>query len=207
MAYQEQGRLTRFWAWWWPSILLWLPTSTRRLLDRPPCYQFLLWNCRRVEDKAKPGDGTAGAGIVLPSDMALVRPLRLSITAIPRLQDIAAFEVDRQTPFSTANAYYVAAPLGATSSGTSFEAILAVVPKHMLEAAVDAARASTARLMGVDVMGADGRLLGVNLLPARDRFRSPEKMAAVERRAGSDQPDFDVRHSFQRDAGTQARPG
>lgn len=52
MTYQEQGRLERFWAWWWPSILLWLPTRTRHLLQRPPSYQFLLWNGRQVEDNA-----------------------------------------------------------------------------------------------------------------------------------------------------------
>lgn len=176
MTYEEQGRLERFWAWWWPSILSWLPANVRHQLHRPPAYEFLRWNGSDFGDRLTSGDNAIGSVIALPAHLALVRPIRLPITAIPRLQDIAAFEVDRQTPFSIANAYYVAAPLGSTPrSGTSFEAILVVVPKPMLEAAVDAARTSPARLFGVDVLDTDGRPLGVNLLPVRERFRSPEK--------------------------------
>jgi general secretion pathway protein L len=170
------SRLQRFWGWWWPSILSWLPSDARSQFHRPPMYQFLNWNGHELESSGHPEEQAVGSIIVLPARMALVRSLWLPLAAIRRLHDIAAFEVDRQTPFSAANAHFAAAPSNPIRrKGDLFEAQLAVVPNHIVESALEIARTSVPRLMGIDVAGVDGRPLGVNLLPVRERYQSPTK--------------------------------
>lgn len=116
--------------------------------------------------------------LVLPASAGLRRRLTLPAAAADRLRDVLGFEIDRQTPFSAEDVHHDARLVGRRGDG-QVEAELVVVPRAALEAALAAlGEPLTATLAGVDIAGADGLPLGVNLLPgARRRGRRDPRAA------------------------------
>ncbi|TXH71568.1 MAG: general secretion pathway protein GspL [Lysobacteraceae bacterium] len=117
---------------------------------------------------------------LLPAASGLRRQLSLPAAAADRLRDVLAFEIDRQTPFTTDDVYYDARLLGHRGDG-QIDAELVVVPRAALESALaELSPALRATLAGVDMSGerplggfadqtADSTALGVNLLPDAQR--------------------------------------
>lgn len=189
-----------FWRWWQQALLSWLPArwqwqlglSQSRLLLQPVAGQLRLL---RQHDESidavadlpwpvRPEDlhrllPTALDALprhwLLPEDAALRRPLRLPAAAAARLQDVARFEIDRQTPFQAEQVYFDVRLLHRRDDD-QIDAELLVVPRRLVDGANGVAAEWSSALAGIDVANASGVPLGVNLLPPSQRLRHRDPM-------------------------------
>ncbi|KFN51324.1 PilN domain-containing protein [Arenimonas composti] len=107
--------------------------------------------------------------LLLPASTVLRRVLSLPAAAEPRLREVLGFEIDRQTPFAADQVCFEGRVLGRDAGGQHLQVELLVLPKNSLDAALKAIGPLAAGIAGVDAVAADGRRLGVNLLPAGRR--------------------------------------
>jgi general secretion pathway protein L len=107
--------------------------------------------------------------LLLPASAGLRRRLTLPAAAADRLRDVVAFEIDRQTPFATADVHYDARVIA--RRGDQLDVELVVVPRAAFDKALSALGPLAATLAGVDVIDGEGRALGINLLTAGQRRR------------------------------------
>lgn len=157
-----------FLSWWGRSLAQLLPRRLRDALELEPGRILL-----------QPGYGEAALPVqdhklprwlLLPAEAALVRTLRLPAAAAGRLREVVGFEIERQTPFAASAVVYDARVLGPVGDGQA-EVALVVVPRARLQPVLDALGPLAGTLAGVDVAGAGGQPLGVNLLPVEQRHR------------------------------------
>jgi general secretion pathway protein L len=113
--------------------------------------------------------GAAARWMVLDEQQVLRRHLSLPIAAEPRLREVMAFEIDRQTPFPPSQVSFEARVLGRDLAGKTLRAELIVLPNAVLEKGLTALGPLATGLAGVDIVDSAGRPLGVNLLPAARR--------------------------------------
>jgi general secretion pathway protein L len=113
--------------------------------------------------------------LLLPASGVLRRVLSLPAAAEPRLREVLAFELDRQTPFSADQVSFEGRVLGRDLAAQQLRVELLVLPRARLDAELSAVGPVARGLAGVDVVEADGRRLGLNLLPdaARAQRRDP----------------------------------
>lgn len=109
--------------------------------------------------------------LLLPVSQVLRRSLVLPAAAEPRLREVLAFELDRQTPFSADQVSYQGRLLSRDAAAQQLGVELLVLPRSRLDAELLALGTLGADLAGVDVVDADGRRLEVNLLPESRRER------------------------------------
>lgn len=114
--------------------------------------------------------------LLLPASVALRRELVLPAAAAERLRDVVGFEIDRQTPFTADAVAYDVRVLHRRAA--QIDAELVAVPRQAMEAQLGRLGALGGTLGGVDVAGADGVPLGINLLPADRRHRRPDPWRA-----------------------------
>lgn len=138
------------------------------------------WN---DETKAEPADPLAPLlpprvaelprWLLLPPAASLRRRLALPAAAADRLRDVVGFEIDRQTPFTADAVAFDARVLARRDGDGQIDAELVAVPRQSLDPQLQAIGPLAATLAGIEVAGADGVPLGVNLLPpAQRRTRS-----------------------------------
>lgn len=120
-------------------------------------------------------EGGAPRWLLLPASLVLRRQLVLPVAAEARLREVLAFELDRQTPFSADQVSYQGQVTGRDAGGQNLLVDLLVLPRERLDAELLALGPLAAGIAGVDVAEADGRRLGVNLLPdaRREQHRDP----------------------------------
>jgi general secretion pathway protein L len=129
--------------------------------------------------------GAAQRWLLLDNGQVLRRVLTLPLAAEPRLREVLAHEVDRQTPFATDQVCFEARVLDRDVAARQLRAELVVLPRVRLEAALERLGPLAEGLAGVDVRDVDGRALGLNLLPpsmrhvAVDRARQLNLMLAA----------------------------
>lgn len=113
--------------------------------------------------------------LLLPASQVLRRTLSLPAAAEPRLREVLAFELDRQTPFSADQVSYQGRVLSRDAASQQLQVELLVLPRARLEAGLQALGPLAQGLAGVDAVEADGRRLGLNLLPdtRRGQRRDP----------------------------------
>ena len=123
----------------------------------------------RLEDAAVP------VWLLLPVAQILRRTLTLPLAAERRLRDVLAFELDRQTPFSADQVSHQGRVLSRDLATQQMQVELLVLPRARLEAELQALGPFAQGLAGVDAIEADGRRLGLNLLPdtQREQRRDP----------------------------------
>lgn len=109
--------------------------------------------------------------LVLPAASALRRRLALPAAAADRLRDVVGFEIDRQTPFSADAVAFDARILGRREGGGQLDVELVAVPRSALDPSLARLGPLAGTLAGIDVAGADGVPLLVNLLAPADRRR------------------------------------
>lgn len=109
--------------------------------------------------------------LMLPSGVVLRRDLLLPSAAHNNLLQVAAFEMDRQTPFSVSQVYYDARRLALPAAAGRFHAELVVVTRGVLDPLLERLHALDIVIDAVDVAVGTDRL-GVNLLPPE---RSPHR--------------------------------
>ncbi len=189
-----------FLAWWKQSLVSWLPlrwrsflglARERLLLSRYADQWQLQWQHPDgvlpvaevpVATDMEALDRILGKRLVelprwlmLPPDCVLRRRMLLPAAAAERLRDVVGFEIDRQTPFSAASVRYDAQVLGRRDDG-QLDVELVAVPGARFDQAVAELGDLASSLVGVDAMDAQGRPLGVNLLPVALRRRRVDPM-------------------------------
>lgn len=197
---QTAGRgLRGFLAWWGANLVAWLPARWRQAVRAGDDSLVLQvggdeLQLRRQQDgelhdvavmpvPPARGDGLDPlAGVLtgvaselprcllLPAAAGLRRPMLLPAAAAERLHEVLGFEIDRQTPFARADVLYAGRVLGVRDDG-QLQAELVVVPQARFDQSVARLGALAGWLSAVDLADADGRPLGVNLLPVAQRFR------------------------------------
>ncbi|GAB3753790.1 PilN domain-containing protein [Lysobacter olei] len=110
--------------------------------------------------------------LLLPPSVALRRELVLPAAAAERLRDVVGFEIDRQTPFTADAVVFDARVLRRRDA--QLDAELVAVPRQAMEAHLARLGPMADTLAGVDVAGADGVPVGINLLPVERRYRRPD---------------------------------
>lgn len=197
------ARLHAFLGWWTQALASWLPERIRELLGISPRRLSLrragqdleLALLRGDEPRqvavlslvdvqvpvADPLDGILARRIadvprwlLLPEGTALRRRMTLPLAAADRLNEVLAFEIDRQTPFAANEVRHDARVVARRGDG-QVDVELVVVPNALLDRELATLGPLAATLSGVDVADADGTPLGVNLLAsaARDRREDP----------------------------------
>ena len=81
-----------------------------------------------------------------------------------RLRDVLGFEIERQTPFAPADVLYDGRLLQVRDDG-QLQVELVVLPRAQFEATCARLGGAAQGLAGVDLVAANGQLLGVNVLP------------------------------------------
>ena len=102
--------------------------------------------------------------LLLPPAAVLRRTLALPVAARDNLQQVMAFEMDRQTPFSVSQVYYAARELATPAVAGRCTAELVAVTRDMLDPMLARLRALGISIDAVDLAVGNDRL-GVNLLP------------------------------------------
>lgn len=129
---------------------------------------------QRLDAHLRPRSRHLQRWLLLPAGTALRRRLRLPAAAGERLREVAGFEVERQTPFTSDAVLFDARALGPAIDG-QLDVELVVVPRNQLQPRLETLGAIAGTLAGIDVAGPGGLPLGVNLLapPQRHRVRDP----------------------------------
>lgn len=109
--------------------------------------------------------------LLLPAGSSLRRRLTLPAAAADRLRDVIGFEIDRQTPFSADAVAFDARVLGRRESDGQLDVELVAVPRTAIDPQLAALGPLAGTLSGIDVAGADGAPLAVNLLAPDRRHR------------------------------------
>lgn len=180
-------------AWWGQALAAWLParwrvllglTHDRLLFQRQGDELLMAWQegAQRHELARLPGTVTSedlrallGNRLadlprwwLVPAPLALRRRLLLPAAAAERLHDVVRYELDRQTPFTAAEACFDAHVLARREDG-QLDAELVAVPRPAFDAGLAELGALATQMSGADVAGAGGLPLGVNLLPESAR--------------------------------------
>ncbi|MFC5741421.1 PilN domain-containing protein [Dyella tabacisoli] len=184
--------LPRFFAWWGEELAALLPTRWRSLFGGGALWHLLErdgdhWRLRRADhseplaswsdslDPAEQQTALADAlrgvdhedlrlALCLPASVVLRRTVMLPLAARDSLQQVGAFEMDRQTPFRAEQVRYDLHELNAPASAGRFAAELVVVPRTTLDPLLERLSVLGIGVDAVDMAVGHGRL-GVNLLP------------------------------------------
>ena len=189
--------LRGFLAWWRAGLAAWLPSGGRQVLAASSDRLLLQAHADGLQLRRQGGNGLQDIAhlpvppargdridplaavltrraaelprwLLLPAASGLRRSLLLPTAARERLREVLGFEIERQTPFAAADVYYDGRVLGVRDDG-QLQAELVVVPRARADAALVQAGALSGWLAGIDLAEADGRPLGVNLLPVTQR--------------------------------------
>lgn len=192
--FQFAGRGIRgFLAWWGAGLASWLPPRWRHLLAASADRLLLQvegdgirlrrQTASELQDLATiPAPTAHGVDadplasllvesaaelprwLLLPAADGLRRVLQLPGAARERLREVLGFEIERQTPFAAGDVLYDGRVLHVRDDG-QLQVELVVVPRTRFEAANNALAELSTWLAGVDLADAEGRPLGINLLP------------------------------------------
>ncbi len=195
---QSAGRGIRgFLAWWGAGLASWLPSRWRQLLAASADRLLLqiegdgirlrrqmagelqdlatlpVLPSRGMEDDPLATVLSAHAAdlprwLLLPAASGLRRTLQLPGAARERLREVLGFEIERQTPFAASDVLYDGRVLHVRDDG-QLQVELVVVPRKGFDDANAVLAGLSSWLAGVDLADADGRPLGINLLPVPQR--------------------------------------
>ena len=110
--------------------------------------------------------------LLLPTATVLRRTLALPLAARDNLQQVMAFEIDRQTPFNVAQVYYAVRELPPPAAAGRVNAELVAVTRGTLDPLLELLTALKIPIDAVDLAVGNDRL-GVNLLPLE---RTPRRV-------------------------------
>lgn len=105
----------------------------------------------------------------LPAPRLLSRRLTLPLAAEDNLRQVLSFELDRQTPFKADQVYFDQRVVSRDPAARQIQVDLSLTTRAPLDADLDRLAAAGVALDAVDGRGADGALLGMNLLPSERR--------------------------------------
>lgn len=109
--------------------------------------------------------------LALDQAHVLRKELTLPAATESNLQQVLAFEMDRQTPFRAADVYYTWKIAGSDNEPGQICVELFVVPRKPMDQSLEMLVARGLAASGIDVLDG-GRALGINLLPPERRLRA-----------------------------------
>ncbi|QNP41383.1 PilN domain-containing protein [Lysobacter solisilvae (ex Woo and Kim 2020)] len=195
-----------FLAWWANALASWLPPRARQLLGMDRGRLLLQVEGDALRLRLQRGDEIRDLGnlpvlkdfdagsdplaplleqrladlprwLLLPAGSSLRRRLALPAAAAERLRDVVGFEIERQTPFAADAVAYDARVLVRREGEGPIDAELVAVPRAALDPQLAALGPVAPLLAGIDVAGADGVPLQVNLLPPAQRQNARDPWA------------------------------
>jgi len=196
--------MPRFFQWWGGELVALLPARWRQAFSGGALWYLLErqgddWQLRRAgqdlvlarwSDVLDPAaqqvalhDALRGVdpedlriALCLPATIMLRRGLTLPLAARDNLQQIGAFEMDRQTPFRADQVRYDVRATDTPAPAGRFAAELVAVPRQVLDPQLDRLRMLGIGVDAVDMVLGNDRL-GVNLLPPEQapRRRHPRQ--------------------------------
>ncbi len=186
------GRIGAFLQWWRDELLALIPGKLRALFrdhanlhfaalrgDRIAVYRSANGGFEHLADIAvnasapdpdlldKLGGNGASVVVVLPNDRLLRHGMTLPMAAEEDLREAARYEMERRTPFTSADAYYDVVVRNRDTAAGQIEAVLYVAPRPMVDDAVR--RLKSAGMHPVQAGVADGNDRpdpDINFLPA-----------------------------------------
>lgn len=173
------SRAQQLWQAWLNELQALLPASVRARLLPQVRERLIDWPLPVPIDERH----DERVVLVLPASMMLVQTLLLPTAAVRDLHNVIGFELDKYTPYPRDQMQYVARVIG--KEGALAQVLLVAVLRERLQPALDACKAQGLALHAVDGRDAQGRRLGVDLLPAgqqpprRGRARLPRYLALV----------------------------
>jgi len=129
-------------------------------------------------------DDTAGnvpRWLLLDVGQCLRPVLTVPASAEPRLREVMAHEIDRQTPFALDQVSFEPRVVSRDALTRQLRVELVVLPKMRLDAALARLGPMAVGLAGVDMVNVDGSRLGVNLLPLVGRAARPDRARSLNR--------------------------
>lgn len=203
-----QTPLPQFWQWWSGELLSFLPPRWREALaveqaclllsavddgfkleldrvgQRGPLLQlqsaerdeWVRQLQRGVDDNLR----TLPLVLGLPVHRVLRRSLALPAAALENLDTVLGFELDRQTPFKPEQVYFASRVLKHEAGAKQVQVELLVVPRPVLDEAIEALGPLGGELSAVDVLDAQGRRLAINLLPVERRARQVRTQPLIQ---------------------------
>jgi general secretion pathway protein L len=191
--------LPAFLAWWGGELRALLPASMQRALAGGADWHLLerrdgIWHLRRAGESAalaqwSDADDPAmqqqalrqalaavdpqdlRLALCLPAPAGLRRTLALPLAARDNLAQVVGFEIDRQTPFRPEQVAVDVRELNQPAGEGRFAAELIVLPRAALDPLLERLAALRIRVDAVDLLTADGRRVGANLLAPAQRPR------------------------------------
>jgi general secretion pathway protein L len=119
--------------------------------------------------------------LLLDAGQTLRPVLSVPASAEPRLREMMAHEIDRQTPFAPDQVRFEPRVLSRDPATRQLRVELVVLPTARLDAALLQLGPMAAGLAGVDAVDAAGRRLGVNLLPLPGRAAGGDRARRLNR--------------------------
>jgi len=189
-----------------------LPASTRRQLGASRRRLLLQANGNELQLRALVDEQTTLVGMVPLDDAQLLEELRARLDAgasgvprwllldasqvlrpvlavpagaEPRLREMMAHEIDRQTPFALEQVSFEPRVVARDIATRQLRVELVVLPLVRLQALLERLGPLAAGLAGIDVIAPDGGALGVNLLPAASRVQRSHRARALHLALGA----------------------
>lgn len=191
--------ISAFWSWWSAELIALLPRKLRSSLQPGDTRLFLEIDGTDVVaghgsanagspilryplaagslapvqavDNAKILDNIRETILLLPHDKVLIKPLSLPLATEENLREVLAFEMDRQTPFTTDQVYYDYAVTARRPGEQLLDVTLVLTPRHELDGLLTTLASHEFHPDQVTVHDDKGDVLrNVNLLP--DKLRS-----------------------------------
>lgn len=188
------------------SLLSALPAGVRRQLGATRRRLLLSANGNELQLRALVDDQVSLIGMVPLDDVQLLEDLRARLDAgasgvprwllldagqvlrpvlavpagaEPRLREMMAHEIDRQTPFALDQVVFEPRVIARDPGTRQLRVELVVLPLARLQSLLERLGPLAAGLAGIDVVGADGVALGVNLLPQGARVVGADRARAL----------------------------
>jgi general secretion pathway protein L len=113
--------------------------------------------------------------IVLPAGRCLVRNRKVPLAAVERIGDVLALDIERATPFRMEDVRHAWRLIGpAPFDDASLEVVHVIAKRRLIDPLLAEARSIGVPISAVDVLGAEGDRLGLNLL---SRGEAPSSLA------------------------------
>ncbi|MGA0587839.1 PilN domain-containing protein [Dyella sp. KRB-257] len=186
-------------AWWGGELRALLPASMQQALAGGADWHLLerrgdTWQLRRADESATLAQWSDAddpvmqqqvlrqalaavdpqdlrLALCLPAAAGLRRTLALPLAARDNLAQVVGFEIDRQTPFRAEQVAMDVRELDQPAGEGRFAAELIVLPRATLDPLLERLAALRIRVDAVDLLTADGRRVGANLLAPAQRPR------------------------------------
>jgi general secretion pathway protein L len=135
----------------------------------------------QLRDKLDEDAGGVRRWLLLDASQTLRPVLSVPASAEPRLREMMAHEIDRQTPFAPDHVRFEPRVLSRDPATRQLRVELVVLPTARLDAALTALGPMADGLAGVDAVDAAGHRLGVNLLPLPGRAAGNDRARRLNR--------------------------